>query len=226
VAGAAEALAQRLGIAPADPSTLELALVHASWAAEHGQASNQRLEFLGDAVLGLVVAEAVYLGYPDLDEGGLSKVRIALVNEAALAEIAREIGLGDLLVLGRGAEGEGLRSKPSVLSDALEAVIGATFLVEGIDVARRLVLELLGDRLAAAAGEPGAADFKSLLHEWTQGAGRVLAYSVTESGPPHDRWYEARVALDGTVVASGGGRTKKSAEMEAAKAAWGEIADA
>ena len=148
------------------------------------------------------------------------------MNETTLAEIASEIGLGDLLVLGRGAEGEGLRTKPSVLSDALEAVIGATYLSDGIEAARALVRSLLGDRIEAAADEPGARDFKSLLHEWAQATSRALSYSVTESGPPHERRYEALVMLDGTTIASGGGRTKKSAEMDAAKAAWGEIADA
>jgi len=226
VAAAIEVLCERLGVQPTDPSLLELALVHASWAAEHDAASNQRLEFLGDAVLGLVVAETIFLAHPELDEGGLSKARIALVNETTLAEIASEIGLGDLLVLGRGAEGEGLRTKPSVLSDALEAVIGATYLSDGIEAARALVRSLLGDRIEAAADEPGARDFKSLLHEWAQATSRALSYSVTESGPPHERRYEALVMLDGTTIASGGGRTKKSAEMDAAKAAWGEIADA
>jgi ribonuclease III len=226
VAAAIEVLCERLGVQPTDPSLLELALVHASWAAEHDAASNQRLEFLGDAVLGLVVAETIFLAHPELDEGGLSKARIALVNETTLAEIASEIGLGDLLVLGRGAEGEGLRTKPSVLSDALEALIGATYLSDGIEAARALVRSLLGDRIEAAADEPGARDFKSLLHEWAQATSRTLSYSVTESGPPHERRYEAQVMLDGTTIASGGGRTKKSAEMDAAKAAWGEIADA
>lgn len=226
MAAAIEVLCERLGVQPTDPSLLELALVHASWAAEHDAASNQRLEFLGDAVLGLVVAETIFLAHPELDEGGLSKARIALVNETTLAEIASEIGLGDLLVLGRGAEGEGLRTKPSVLSDALEAVIGATYLSDGIEAARALVRSLLGDRIEAAADEPGARDFKSLLHEWAQATSRALSYSVTESGPPHERRYEALVMLDGTTIASGGGRTKKSAEMDAAKAAWGEIADA
>ena len=215
MAAAIEVLCERLGVQPTDPSLLELALVHASWAAEHDAASTQRLEFLGDAVLGLVVAETIFLAHPELDEGGLSKARIALVNETTLAEIASEIGLGDLLVLGRGAEGEGLRTKPSVLSDALEAVIGATYLSDGIEAARALVRSLLGDRIEAAADEPGA-----------RATSRALSYSVTESGPPHERRYEALVMLDGTTIASGGGRTKKSAEMDAAKAAWGEIADA
>ena len=214
MAAAIEVLCERLGVQPTDPSLLELALVHASWAAEHDAASNQRLEFLGDAVLGLVVAETIFLAHPEL------------VNETTLAEIASEIGLGDLLVLGRGAEGEGLRTKPSVLSDALEAVIGATYLSDGIEAARALVRSLLGDRIEAAADEPGARDFKSLLHGWAQATSRALSYSVTESGPPHERRYEALVMLDGTTIASGGGRTKKSAEMDAAKAAWGEIADA
>lgn len=219
-------LCERLGVQPADPSLFELALVHASWAAEHEAASNQRLEFLGDAVLGLVVAETIFLAHPELDEGGLSKARIALVNETTLAEIALEISLGELLVLGRGAENEGLRNKPSVLSDALEAVIGAAYLSDGIEAARTLVRSLLGDRIEAAAGEPGGRDFKSLLHEWAQAAGKSLAYSVNESGPPHERRYGAVVLLDSSEVASGSGRTKKSAEMDAAKAAWGEIADA
>jgi ribonuclease-3 len=186
--------------------------------------SNQRLEFLGDAMLGAIVAEALFVAHPDLDEGGMSKARIGLVNESVLAELARDLGLGELLLMGKGSDRSGDRELDSVLADALEAVIGAVYLSEGLGVARELVLRLLGDRLEAAASDPGAEDFKSRIYEWCQGElGARPTYEITASGPDHDPTYVATLVVGGTVLGVGEGRSKKQAEARAARAAWGEV---
>jgi ribonuclease-3 len=220
----ASQLAARLGIEIHDPSLLDLARVHPSYTPEQGLPSNQRLEFLGDAVLGAIVAEALFLAHPDLDEGGMSKARIGLVNEAVLAELARDLGLGELLLMGRGSDRSGDRELDSVLADALEAVIGAVYLSEGLGLARELVLRLLGDRLEAAASDPGAEDYKSRIYEWCQGemAARP-SYEITASGPDHDPTYVATLVVGGRVLGVGEGRSKKQAEARAARAAWGEV---
>lgn len=220
-------LADRLGIELADPSLLEIACVHGSFAAEHQVESNQRLEFLGDAVLDLVVADHLFATHPELDEGGLSKARIAVVNETVLAEVAFDLGLGEALRLGRGAEVEGLRSKPSVLADTFEAVVGAIYLGGGSTEARRFVLDSLGERIEIAAANPGSEDFKSLLQEWAQAQhGKQVAYEISGSGPAHDPRFIATVSMADAVLGRGEGRSKKSAEMEAAKAAWGVVGHA
>ena len=222
-----QVLCERLGLTLGDSTILEQALVHASYTPEHGVASNQRLEFLGDAVLDVVVAEVLFRTYPDLAEGDLSKARISLVNESTLAEIAVSIGLGDHLRLGRGAETEGARSKPSVLSDALEAVIGAVYLTNGLDAASTLVVSLLGDRIAAAAKSPGAENFKGMLNEWAQAEhGASVTFSCSQEGSPHDPVFTAVVLLGDHELASGTGRSKKIAEIDAARAAWGKVTDA
>jgi len=223
----AEALSRRLGVQPTHPALFEQACVHSSFSAESGLASNQRLEFLGDAILDLVVAEHLFATHPELDEGGLSKVRIAVVNETVLAEVARELNLGELLVVGRGADAEGLRFKPSVLSDAFEAVLGATYLSCGHDEVSRVILDLLGSRLEAAALAPGSEDYKSLMNEWAQAEHATMpVYEVEGSGPAHDRRYIATVSVNDAVLGSGEGRSKKASEMEAAKAAWGVVGHA
>ena len=220
-------LCDRLGLSLADPTILAQALVHASYTPEHGVASNQRLEFLGDAVLDVVVADVLFRTCPDLAEGDLSKARISLVNEGTLAEIAVSIGLGDHLLLGRGAESEGARQKPSVLSDALEAVIGAVYLSDGLAAAEALVVGLLGERIAAAAKSPGAENFKGMLNEWAQAAhGASVTFRCSHEGPPHDPVFTALVLLGDDVLASGTGHSKKSAEIDAARAAWGKVNDA
>ena len=220
-------LRERLGVCLGDPSLLDQALVHASYSPEHGVASNQRLEFLGDAVLDVVVAEVLFRTCPDLAEGDLSKARISLVNETALAEVARTIDLGDHLLVGRGAEAEGAREKPSVLSDALEAVIGAVYLSDGLDGAASLIVELMGDRISQAAKSPGAENFKGMLNEWAQAErGASVTFSSRQEGPPHDPVFTAEARLGDEVLASGTGHSKKSAEIDAARAAWGKVNDA
>jgi ribonuclease III len=223
----AEALALRLGHSFGQPELLHRALAHRSWCGEQdGEPSNERLEFLGDAVLGLVVAEHSYHQFPDFPEGTLAKLRAAVVNSRVLAEVAEELGIGDVLLLGRGEEASGGRTKASILADSLEAVIGAVYLDAGWDAAGPLVLRLLGDRIERAAAEPDDFDHKSRLQELTvrQGEG-TPQYEVRGSGPDHDRHYVAEVFVSGELRGSGEGSSKKDAEQEAARNAWRELHD-
>jgi ribonuclease-3 len=218
-------LASRLGHRFGCPELLHQALSHRSWCGEQDDApSNERLEFLGDAVLGLVVAEHTYRAYPDLAEGKLAKIRAAVVNARVLAEIAEGLGLGGVLLLGRGEESSGGRTKASILADALEAVIGAVYLDGGWSVCETLVLGLLGDRVAHAAAEPDDFDHKSRLQELTVRNGQgTPRYVVTGSGPDHDRAYAAEVYIAGELRGSGQGSSKKDAEQDAARTAWQEL---
>ncbi len=218
-------LAERLGYELAASSLLQQALSHRSWCAERGGApSNERLEFLGDAVLGLVVAEYGYRRFPEMPEGELAKVRAAVVNARVLAEVADELDIGDALLLGKGEEASGGRTKPSILADALEAVIGALYLEAGWNPAEQMILELLGPRIEVAAAEPDDFDQKGLLQELTvrQGEG-VPRYVVVGSGPDHDRQFEAAVFVNGIQRGAGVGGTKKDAEQEAARQALSEL---
>jgi ribonuclease-3 len=206
-----------------DPDLLAQALAHRSWCAEQTAVtpSNERLEFLGDAVLGVVVAEHTYRAYPDLNEGELAKVRAAVVNTRALAEQSESLGLGLLVFLGKGEDASGGRSKASILADTFEAVIGAVFLDAGFAEARRIVLDLLADRIVSAAAGPGADDYKTRLQEtcvhYGLGAPR---YEVAGRGPDHARRYAARVLVADETFGTGEGPSKKDAEQQAAQAAW------
>ncbi|MBV8464109.1 MAG: ribonuclease III [Acidimicrobiales bacterium] len=215
------ALTRRLGYEFSEPGLLEQALAHRSWVAEEeARASNERLEFLGDAVLGLVVAEYTYREYPQLSDGMLSKVRASVVNTKALGQIAFELGLPSHLRLGRGEDQSGGRAKESILADATEAVIGAVYLDGGLGAARRLVLSLLTDRITEAVGGPGASDHKSRLQERTVHRGwGVPHYEVVGSGPDHARRYRASVSVAGRPLGTGEGRSKKEAEQVAAQRA-------
>ncbi len=208
-----------------DPALLEIALTHRSYAYENGGLpTNERLEFLGDAVLGVVVTETLYGRYPDLSEGQLAKMRAAVVNAGALADVARTIGLGDHLRLGRGEDATGGRDKSSILADALEAVVGAVFWARGIDAARRLVHALF-DPLVDRAAELGAGlDWKTSLQEVAAAAGRgVPEYRVSETGPDHAKQFSADAVVGGQVLGQGTGRSKKIAEQQAAAAAHARI---
>jgi ribonuclease III len=207
------------------PELLERALAHRSWCAEEGTSdSNERLEFLGDAVLGLVVAEHTYRTYPELSDGVMSKVRASVVNTRALAEIALELGIAAHLRLGRGEDQSGGRAKESILADATEAVIGAVYLDGGLEEARRMILDLLRDRIASAVGEPGESDHKSRLQEETVRLGRgVPHYEVEGFGPDHARRYLATVYVAGRRLGTGEGRSKKDAEQVAAQVAFGSL---
>ncbi|MBU1229092.1 MAG: ribonuclease III [Proteobacteria bacterium] len=209
---------------------LELALAHSSWANERGcpGESNERLEFLGDAVLELCVTQEAYERYPDADEGLLTKVRSKLVKTATLAEVGRQIGLERRLCLGRGEEAQGGRGRDGLLADALEALLGAVFLDGGFSAARELVLRLLGPRFPETAAAPPAKDFKSRLQEITQETHRERPqYALVESsGPEHSKIFVVEVLLpDGARFRAGGGSLKK-AEQSAAAAALAHLSTA
>ena len=215
------ALAERLGHPFDDPSLLELSVRHRSWCAEHGNLdSNERLEFLGDAVLGLVVTDELYETGPDLPEGVLAQRRSELVNARVLTELARRIDLGAVLLLGRGEEATGGRDKPSILADTMEAVLGAIYLDGGVEPARRAILALLADHLRVVAEGPGT-DFKSRLQEVVARRFDDLPdYVIQETGPDHDKWFEASVHVGDERLGQGAGRSKKAAEQAAAAQAW------
>jgi ribonuclease-3 len=205
-----------------DAGLLDLALTHRSYAYEHGGLpTNERLEFLGDSVLGVIITEALYTRHPDLPEGQLAKLRAAIVNSRALATLARRLGIGAYLKLGRGEEISGGRDKSSILADAVEAVIGAFYLDRGTEPTRALVLRLFTELLDDAASLGAGLDWKTSLQELA--ASRQLGipeYTVIESGPDHEKWFEATARLAGAGVGEGRGRSKKEAEQKAAEQAW------
>jgi ribonuclease-3 len=205
-----------------DPTLLELALSHRSYCAEHSAVEpNERLEFLGDAVLGLVVTDYMYRRYPLLPEGELAKIRASVVNADVLAEVAASIDLGPALRLGKGEDASGGRAKTSILSDALEAVIAAVYLDGGWATAHRVVLALLEVRIDEAAEGPGGRDYKSLLQELAaQRFERLPRYQVRDEGPDHAKQFFATVLVGGVARGEGEGRSKKQAEQAAAAAAW------
>lgn len=217
----AEALAAQLRI-QVDPELLVLALTHRSYAYENGRlAHNERLEFLGDSILGQAVTVMLYRENPDLDEGELAKRRASLVSSAALSEIAVLIGLGSHLRLGRGEELTGGREKSSILADALEALIGAVYLSTGPDAATAFVLRLVDPLLADPDRFGAAMDPKTSLQELSTRLGKGLPqYLVTDSGPDHSKRFHAVVSLVGEEIATGDGTSKKQAEMAAALSAW------
>jgi ribonuclease-3 len=220
--GGEAGLAERIGHRFEDPGLLSEAMAHRSWCAEEAaRVSNERLEFLGDAVLGLVVAEHTFSTHPGLSDGQMSKVRASVVNTKVLAEVGLGLGLPDYLRLGRGEDLSGGRAKESILADATEAVIGAVYLDGGLSEARRLILGLLADRIAVAVGEPGVSDHKSRLQEQAVALGRgVPRYEVEGFGPDHARRYLATVYVAGQPLGRGEGRSKKDAEQVAAQVAW------
>jgi ribonuclease-3 len=221
-----DSVAERLGLDSSSP-LLQTALTHSSYAAEHEVESNERLEFLGDAVVDLAVADLIVTSYPDLNEGTGSLVRSRVVNEAALARAARAIDLGPALRVGRGVIKENGAERPSLLADAFEAVVGAIYLENGYDAARTFVHAALAKDVEAASLEPGEVDPKTRLRQWAEASGRgTPLYSVLSEGPSHDVTFIATVVLGGEIVATGEGRSKKSAEANAAHAAWRTHVDA
>jgi ribonuclease III len=209
----------------ADLGLLDQAMAHRSWCAEdQGRTSNERLEFLGDAVLGLVVAEFTYGTRPELSDGQMSQVRASVVNTRMLAEVGLDLGVAEHLRLGRGEDLSGGRSKESILADATEAVIGAVYLDGGLSEARRLILSLLRGRILVAIGEPGESDHKSRLQEESVRLGRgVPHYELESFGPDHARRYLATVYVAGQRLGTGEGRSKKDAEQVAAQVACGSL---
>ncbi len=210
---------------PLGPELLDRALTHRSYAYENGGLpTNERLEFLGDSVLGLVVTDTLFREHPDLPEGQLAKLRAAVVNMRALAGVARGLDLGRHIRLGRGEEGTGGRDKSSILADTLEAIIGAVYLDCGLRDASTLVHCLFDPVIARSARLGAGLDWKTSLQELT--AAEMLGvpeYQVTESGPDHQKSFRAVVRVGGKVYGSGAGRSKKEAEQEAAEVAWRAI---
>lgn len=207
-----------------DPELLQLALTHRSWAYEHGGAPhNERLEFLGDSILGQAVTVKLYRDYPSLSEGELAKRRAALVSTVALAEVARGLGIGASLRLGRGEELTGGRDKDSILADAVEAIIGAVLLSTDLETAERFVLGLIAPLLADPERFTVSLDPKTSLQKEAALRGRPHPpYETTGSGPDHDRRYTSRVTLDG-VTGVGRGTSKKVAELAAARDAMAQL---
>ena len=204
---------------------LTQSLAHRSWCAEHPeQASNERLEFLGDSVLGLVVTAHLYRTYPEMPEGELAKVRASVVNSASLAEVAAELGVGDAILLGKGESQSGGREKPSILADAMEALLGAIYLDGGWDAAEAVVMGLLGERIEEAAAGPGGQDYKTRLQELcARSFDDLPTYRVSDEGPDHAKHFDAVVEVEGRPRGTGRGRSKKQAEQAAARAAWEEL---
>lgn len=207
-----------------DHELLHQAVRHSSYVRERGEpayTANERLEFLGDAVLDLVIAEYLYRTYPHKTEGQLTKIKSAIVSERALVQIARKFAVGDLLYLGKGEEETGCRNKPSIVSAALEALIGAVFILHGLPKAREFVLALTNDAIAEAVEEGIRGDFKSTLQELTQQRTKVApTYRVlSETGPPHDRTFIVEVSLNGRRIGVGQGKSKQVAEQQAAASA-------
>ena len=217
-------LEEKLGYQFRDISLLEGALYHSSYANEHrkqGIESNERLEFLGDAVLGFVSAEHLYAKHPASPEGELTRIRAALVREESLYEVATYLGLGEYLLLGKGEELGGGRTRPSILADATESVFAAVYLDGGIESARDLIHRVLLDKEQEELVEERRRDYKTKLQELAQQKPeQVLAYELAgESGPDHNKVFTMQVKLNGNVIGEGTGRTKKEAEQIAAKAA-------
>lgn len=208
-----------------DPDQLERALTHRSYAYEHGGLpTNERLEFLGDSVLGLVITTALYHNHPDLPEGQLAKLRASVVNMRALAEVARGLGphgLGPYLLLGKGEEATGGRDKASILADTLEALLGAIYLQYGLDVAARVIHRLFDPMMAASASRGAALDWKTSLQELTAALGLgVPEYRIDEAGPDHAKTFTAWVVVAAKKYGGAEGRSKKEAEQRAAETAW------
>ena len=213
---------------PLGGGLLERALMHRSFAYENGGLpTNERLEFLGDSVLGLIVTDTLFREYPDLPEGQLAKLRAAVVNMRALAGVARGLRLGSYIRLGKGEESTGGRDKSSILADTLEAVIGAVYLDRGLTEADDLVHRLFDPVITRSAALGAGLDWKTSLQELT--AAMVLGvpeYHVDESGPDHQKSFRASVRIGGRTYGEGEGRSKKEAEQQAAEAAWTSISEA
>lgn len=221
-------LAHRLGLEFDDLSHLTAALIHSSYVNEHPEAgieSNERLEFLGDAVLSLVMSDALFKRHPDEPEGVLTTRRAAIVSTRGLARIARRLGIGDALVLGAGAENSGERSRPSVLAALFESLVAAIYLDAGLEPARAFILEAAAPELEAALPFDALKAPKSRLQELAfASTGHAPAYRVVSAeGPDHDRHFVVEVAIDGVVRGEGEGRSRREAETMAAEAALEQL---
>ncbi|GIF67158.1 ribonuclease 3 [Asanoa ishikariensis] len=211
-----------------DVDMLERALTHRSYAYENGGLpTNERLEFLGDSVLGVVITTALFNNHPDLPEGQLAKLRASVVNMRALADVARRLGpggLGQYLLLGKGEETTGGRDKNSILADTLEALLGAIYLQYGLDTAAVVIHRLFDPLMAESAGRGAALDWKTSLQELTATLSLgVPEYRIDEAGPDHAKTFTAWVVVAGNRYGGADGRSKKEAEQRAAESAWREL---
>lgn len=218
-------LEEALGIKFGDVTLLRQALTHPSYANEAPDgivADNERFEFLGDAVLYFVVTEELYRNFPGLDEGELTEFRVSLIRQETLARCALRLGLGRYLLLGKGEELTGGRERETNLADAFEAVVGALFLDQGIDVARKFILAQLGEELTGIVCQGRRRNYKTLLQEFTQAKFKQLpAYQVVAvCGPDHAKSFTVEVRLGNRTIGTGSGKSKRAAEMAAARAAW------
>ncbi len=207
-----------------DPSHLDRALRHRSWVAETGEGpSNERLEFLGDTILQLVVTDFIFHEYAGLSEGQMAKLRASVVNKDVLHRMAEGLDLGRYLALDKGEESTGGRTKPSILADAMEAVIGAVYLDGGLGAARELVMRIWEERITTEAALPGRSDYKSRLNVELGSDAHEVRYTVTGAGPDHEKLFTARVSIGDEELGSGSGRSKREAEQSAARRALGEL---
>lgn len=222
----ASELEQALELRFRDPTLLEMALTHRSRAFEAGGLpTNERLEFLGDAVLGIIVTDWIYRRFEAAPEGRLAKIRAAAVNTQSLAVVARDLRLGEAVRLGRGEEQSGGRDKESILADTMEAVLGAVYLDQGMETTATLVERLFVPMLEEIASRPGSLDYKTSLQELTAGALATLPlYELTEEGPDHEKQFTAVVSVCDEVLGTGHGRSKKEAEQGAAQEAYTVLA--
>ncbi len=214
-------LSEQLGVI-LDPALLELAFTHRSYAYESGsKETNERLEFLGDSVLGLIVTEELYKRYPDLDESRLSPLRSGVVNMRALADIARGLQLGQYIRLGKGEEVTNGRDKNSLLADALEALIGAIYMQFGFAQCTEIVRKLISQTMDSAVARGAGLDGKTALQELAASLGKgAPEYIVSEDGPDHDKNFTAVAMLSGEVMSEGTGKSKREAEQVAARVAY------
>jgi ribonuclease-3 len=217
-------LTARIGIELPE-TLLKQSLTHRSFAYENSlEETNERLEFLGDSVLGIVITEELYQKYPQAAEGELAKLRAAIVNARALADVARDIGLGEFLMLGKGEEITGGRDKSSILADSLEAVLGAIYLSHGLDKTAKVILKLFSSMIENSVDLGAALDWKTSLSEvmFSKKLGSA-DYLISEAGPDHDKQFTAKVIVDGQEFGTGTGKSKKTAEQNAAKEAFEKL---
>jgi ribonuclease-3 len=219
-------LEKALGVRFGNQELFTWALTHRSYAYEHGGLpTNERLEFLGDAVLGVIITDLIYRAFPDLPEGQLAKLRAATVNMNVLADVARELAVGDAVRLGRGEELSGGRDKSSILADTLEALLGAIYLDRGLPRTASLIRRLFEARVMEAAGRGAALDYKTSLQELAASSlGGMPSYSIDEEGPDHAKRFTATVSVAGRSYGTGQGRSKKEAEQNAAQEAFETLA--
>ena len=219
---------KNLGISFRQKSLLEQAFAHLSYLNENpgfAQPSNERLEFLGDAILNFIVTEKLYKEFPELPEGELTEIRASLVCRDTLAELASSLKLGDWLLLGRGEEANGGRAKASNLANAMEALIGALYLDQGLAKARRFILRQLKPELGKIKAGKTTPNYKALVQELIQGQKKPTpVYRLVEAiGPDHSKQFTAEILVEGEALGRGAGKSKKAAESQAAKAAWKKL---